>query len=284
MTDESKLRLVRRCRVCNHKMGAKMRCSSCGAWHMTDVDEESKEKGFALEDDGTVLLSNAPDRDVIRYITGPWDSCFGGGVALSSVTLLAGEPGAGKSTMALQLGNAFCERPPLAPKVSNEILYIAAEQGLSDLRPFANRVGVKHLDRFRMIPIGSDANLQEVIETRRPKVVILDSLQGFTNDLNDQAEICKGFKPLCDKYHFPAIIISQVNKGNDIAGLKALEHAVDTTLLFTVLDDYGDIRELRPEKNRYGATTTDTWQYFIMGEHGLESTDAPWVEEEEDEG
>lgn len=275
----------KRCYLCDHRfVQTLLCCPSCNAWQVTpgNVEYAKIKNEIELEDDGTILLSNAPEGDYVAYKTGPWDDCFSdnGGIVLGGVYLLGGPPGAGKSTIALQLSDRLTECEPLAD-TSNEILYVAAEQGLKDLRPFANRLQLKHLDRFRMIPIGSDANLPSVIEKRRPKAVIIDSLQGFTTDALMQSEICKSMKPLADRFRCPTIIISQVNKGEDFAGFMSLQHDVDATIKIGVFDDYGSIREIAPVKNRYGPTQ-DRERYFHMTDKGLVSGAPPWENEGEE--
>src|ERR1700690_4522507 len=80
------------CKLCQSLVPSdKMRCPKCKNWHLPD-------KSPSPDDQETVLLSDARLSVIERYHTGMLDPVFGGGLARTSVSLVAGPPRAGKTT------------------------------------------------------------------------------------------------------------------------------------------------------------------------------------------
>jgi DNA repair protein RadA/Sms len=220
---------------------------------------------------------------VRRIPTGPWDPCFGIeidedgkehiGIVSNSSTLIGGAPGAGKSTLALQLCGAIVD------STGREVLYIATEEATSPIRARALRLGIRHVDRIRMIPIGVDADLGAIMRNRKPAAFVIDSLSNAFPDTRDQVEFCKAIKKYCVELDSPALIIDHVNKDVDFAGLMDLQHEVDTTLLFTVYEDEDELRELKTVKTRNGPCAK---RFFNMTAKGLVYTDPDEEVEDED--
>jgi DNA repair protein RadA/Sms len=230
-------RELRACTACEKQFDAsKFRCPSCGKWNVPGAG--------AGANDQTVLLSEIEPIPVKRMITGPWDLCFGGGIVVSSVSLIGGAPGAGKSTMSIQLCDA------IAASVEREVLYIATEESKEQIKDRALRLQLKAQQLIRMHPMGSSADLGEVIMTRRPSAVIVDSLQGMTSDPELAAEYSKRFKDYAVELNAPVILIDHITKDADFAGMMSLQHNVDTTL--SLFPDEEGVRELMTIKNRFG--------------------------------
>src|SRR5262245_37274780 len=113
------------------------RCTGCGSWD-TVVEEPTGDAAAARPD----LLAADPKggpakvvplRDVdasaaprVPTGVGELDRVLGGGLVPGSVVLLGGEPGVGKSTLALQLARAVGERAP--------VLYVTGEESLEQVR------------------------------------------------------------------------------------------------------------------------------------------------------
>ncbi len=241
-------RNTRACVSCGYKFDAdKTQCPSCRKFNPDPV--------FDADGDGTVLLSDAAIPPVRRIVTGAWDPCFGVetdddgeellGIVSSSSNLLGGAPGAGKSTLSLQLCDA------IAKATAREILYIATEEGMGPIRARAQRLKLKNISRIRMLPMGVDGDLATIIANRKPAAFVFDSLSDGFPDPKDQIEFCRRLKAYCVDLDAPAIIVDHVTKDEDFAGFMALQHQVDATLLFTVYDD--GVRELKTVKSRNGA-------------------------------
>jgi len=247
-------RELRACKRCDFKFDTKCaKCPSCGQWDTPAT--------LSIVGDETILLSDVSD-DPIKYIqnTGPWDPCFSqyGGIATMSVTLIAGAPGAGKSTMALQMSDRIAE------VTKREILYVSAEESKEQVKERAMRLQLKNLSSMRIYPMGASTDLGNILLSRKPSAIIVDSLPGLTPDLDQAVELCKRFKEYAVSLNSPVLVIDHITKDNEFAGLMALQHEVDTTIQFTVLS--ATKRDLMTIKNRFGPTRS---VILNMTERGL---------------
>lgn len=264
------------CQRCQFKFPlARTQCPSCGYWNV--------EQAFDTSKDGTVLLSDAEVVPVKRLVTGPWDPCWGAevepdgehvhGIVQSSVTLLGGAPGAGKSTLSLQLADS------IAGLTGKEVLYISAEEANAQIRSRADRLKLRHTRLIRLRPIGAGGDIGDIMTHRKPVAIIADSLPKICPDMADAVIFAERIKDYTIALNAPAIIIDHVTKEEEFAGLQALQHAVDTTLLFTVYPD--EVRELRTVKNRNGPSGVRT--HFTMEESGLQVFTLDADEDDEDD-
>ena len=211
-----KRKAVRSCGFCAHKFDeSKAQCPSCGQWNIPSAVNDST--------DQTILLSDVSEKPINRIVTGPWDRCFGGGIVTVSVTLLGGVPGAGKSTMSLQMADQ------IGLKTKREVIYIGAEESVEEIKYRAMRLDLKAMNLIRLHPMGSSADLGEIIKSRKPSAVILDSLPGLVSDPDVAVELCKRFKEYSVEYQFPTIIIDHVTKDNDFAGFMQLQQLANKT-------------------------------------------------------
>jgi DNA repair protein RadA/Sms len=205
---------------------------------------------------------------VERVLTGIVDKCFGGGkgIAKTAVILLAGDPGAGKTTLCLQLSDIF------AGIFSDKlVLYIANEQHYSELNDTAVRLQLKHMLQIHVVKAmgGVQHDIGEMLLHYKPCLTILDSVTKWSGeDMNEAVTICQRFKDYTVRLNAPTIVINQVTKSGDHAGLNKMKHAVDCTAMFEILGDRpDDPRRLHTEKNRNGPAPIS--QYFEMLEHGV---------------
>lgn len=220
----------------------------------------------------TVLLSDAKLANVERVVTGLVDHIFGGGIANTSVNLLAGEPGAGKTTLCLQLADIFAAL--FAPK---EVLYIANEQDASELRETALRLKLRNPELIRVVKGmgGMSFDLGELLTRFKPSLILLDSVTKWSGDDPALAvTICQRLKDYSVMLKAPSIVINQVTKGGDHAGLNQMQHAVDMCCLFEILhEDENEVasdktlRHLWSTKNRFGPAPEE--QFFGMTPEGL---------------
>jgi DNA repair protein RadA/Sms len=247
------------------------RNSKCRAWNVT--------RPIQL-DDSTVLLSEVTASKVRRIPTGIVDSVFGSGIACTSVNLLAGEPGAGKTTLSLQLCNIIVSHYHRG----KEALYIANEQAAEEIGETAERLRLANRDKIRIVKAmgGVTHDIGDLLIHYKPCFLVLDSITKWAGeDMSLAVVIAQRIKDYAVKLECPCIVVNQVTKDGDHAGLKQLEHAVDMAAMFDILIDTVDQdgqpvplklapRRLMSSKNRFGVAPEE--QFFMMTETGLENT------------
>lgn len=255
----------RSCRICETKFPVeRSQCPSCKAWNLL-AGSGTK----SINDDGTVLLSEVSSAEESRITTGPWDPCFGGGIVRGSCTLIGGAPGAGKTTVSLQIADC------IAGIEKREVIYIASEMQSSAVRSYADRIKLRHPKMIRVFPMGNSADLGDVLTNRKPCAIVLDSLAGSAENIEAEVEMAEALKEYAVMLNAPAILINHVNKQDDFAGLMKLQHAVDTTISFFPIHD--QVREMTTVKSRYGETLSI---HLLMTEFGLEELE---MQDEEDD-
>lgn len=198
------------------------------------------------------------------------DRVLGGGIVPGMVTLLAGEPGIGKSTLLLQLADNFA---------SGSIIYVAGEESATQIAGRASRLGVKNPNIQVLEETDVDQIIGQIGQISRISqidLVIVDSIQTLTtSDLTGTAgsvgqvrECANRLTSFAKAHDVPMFIVGHVTKEGTIAGPRVLEHMVDTVLWFE-----GDrspstpLRIVRAVKNRFGPT--DEVGIFSMEEKGL---------------
>jgi DNA repair protein RadA/Sms len=244
------------------------------------VTTESKERFPGMK-----LLSEVDESGsgVVHIATGPWDACFGvsyvtkkAGIVVGSVNLVGGVPGAGKSTLSLQLANA------LARSLKKEVVYIAAEEDLLAVKERAKRLGLDSLHLIQGISAlgGMQTELGGLLLQVRPSGIILDSLPGLGLETPEQGvEYVSALKGYAVELQCPIIVIDHATKADDLAGLLALQHAVDATLVMYVNPD--ESRTLTPLKNRNGPCDVEV--RLLMTEHGLVASTGADDEDDDNE-
>jgi len=242
------------------------RCPACGSW---GTIEESGGRGTG----GTPLaaLAAAPG-EATRVSSGSAgvDRVLGGGIVRASVALLAGEPGIGKSTLLLQMLAHLSDE-------GHRCVLVSGEESHAQVAARAQRLGVSGQE----ISFAPGRDLEAVIDTARaasPFVLAVDSIQtirdvtgaqmpGGTSQVRVCADALIG---LAKTEGITVLLTGHVTKDGDLAGPRALEHAVDVVLAFDG-DPRSGLRVLSSGKNRFGAEGETAW--FEMGGHGLREID-----------
>lgn len=200
------------------------------------------------------------------------DRVLGEGLVQGSVILIGGDPGIGKSTLALQ---AITK---LALKKKN-VLYVTGEESLKQLRMRAERLGNLPENLYILAETSLEKIIQE-IRNIKPQILIIDSVQTvYTSELESAPgsvsqirETCAKLINLSKETDTSTFLIGHVTKEGAIAGPRVLEHMVDTVLYFE--GDRGhSYRILRAVKNRFGST--DEIGVFEMGQSGLSEVKNP---------
>jgi DNA repair protein RadA/Sms len=219
----------------------KSRCPKCKTWHIPDLVPGG-------DDEETVLLSDARVSQIVRLETGMLDDVFGGGLAETSVNLVAGPPGAGKTTLFLQLASICAELR------QREVLYIANEQTPDEIKTTAERIQIPNIRMIRVVKAmgGLKSPLGDLILRYKPCLMILDSLTKLTgDDPNLAIRVCEALKTYTVELKAPSLIVNQINKDGDHAGLMKIQHSVDATF-FLEKDDTTGERFFYSTKNRFG--------------------------------
>ena len=190
------------------------------------------------------------------------DGAMGGeGFTPSCVTLFTGEPGAGKSSMALILANAITGKGGIA-------LFNTAEESLFQTAMTAERLRLK-----KGFPCGNTPDVGLIIEKAREMqaanpdkqfFLIVDSLQclfdpkygaNYTGGSASAVRCLEEITNFCKETNAIAIVINQVNKSGTMAGSNKLKHMVDSMMHLSVErkdPDLAGCRVLQTIKNRFG--------------------------------
>ena len=254
------------------------RCENCGEWNtlleqVATTETEVKSalakgavSGKKLEavsintiepsDAGSRLPTGFPDLDTV----------LGGGILLGSVSLLAGQPGMGKSTILMQVCSNVANG-------GHKVLYVSGEESAGQVKLRAMRLGASS-DKLHFASSASGNDIAKTIEEGGYDLVIVDSIQTLSMaeissapGTVSQVSNCGNLIIRAAKSSGTAVIIvGHVTKEGTLAGPKVLEHLVDVVLNFEG-DRYGGFKTIRAVKNRFGSTTEVA--IFEMATQGL---------------
>lgn len=256
------------------------RCTECSAWNslieQTVADEASLDSRKLLlsnQCQDTVLLSAIPKEQSWRFATGmaSFDEVLGGGFVPGSVTLLAGDPGVGKSTLLMQA----CRN--MADKLN--VFYASAEESIEQIKLRATRLELSSSRVF----VNSQQDVTILaghLTSAKTNVAIIDSIQSLFHpavtsgpgSVNQVRECAFTLIHQAKSMQMAVVLVGHVTKDGSIAGPRVLEHMVDVVLHFEG-DNKGQLRILRALKNRFGSTNEVA--IFTMGEGGLTSVEDP---------
>ena len=307
------------------------RCPECGQWGTVEEFHEARPAagsrtaapGRTSRTQSVTVANNA--RSAARPITevgtesverlgtgfSEFDRVLGGGVVPGSVTLIAGEPGIGKSTLLLQTagniarvvagdstfrgagqrsaqqsgraqGNASNTVPMRGNASSthaNTVLYISGEESQAQVRLRASRINAVEPNLL----LASTTDLSTVlglIEQNKPALAIVDSAQtivsqdvdGISGGSTQVREVASALIDTAKTLNIPVLLVGHVTKDGSIAGPRTLEHLVDVVCQFEG-DPETALRMLRAVKNRFGPT--DEVGCFDMSGEGIEEVSDP---------
>jgi len=253
-------------------------CPHCAAWNtlVETVEEARSGPGrfpALAPSQPIVTLDEVPVVSIARIPTGidEFDRVLGGGLVEGSVVLIGGDPGIGKSTLLLQT--------LVALSAAREVLYVSGEESVSQVALRAHRMGA---ESARM-PLMAEIELERIvaaIESRRPAVVVIDSiqtlyssqLQSVPGSVAQVRECAAQLTRLSKQLGVAVVMIGHVTKEGTLAGPRVLEHMVDTVLYFEG-DSHSSYRLVRAFKNRFGAV--NELGVFAMTDRGLRGVANP---------
>ena len=234
------------------------KCPSCEDWNTYVEEIVSGVKSGSIKKSSLnkpVLIDDVSCNTEERIHTkiDEMDRVLGGGLMPGSAVLIGGDPGIGKSTLALQIFGHFAGN-------SIKVLYVSGEESTKQLKTRAERLNIKS----GCLYVETETNLEEIlnaIETIKPIAVVIDSIQTiYSNDLpsapgtvSQIRECSSRLIQFAKKRGISFFLIGHVTKEGSIAGPKVLEHLVDTVLYFEGGKSHS-YRILRAVKNRFGST------------------------------
>ena len=251
------------------------KCPECESWNT--LEEEiiiEKPKNSALNQGRASISENRAEKiselvmpTYMRTGTGmgELDRVLGGGLVDSSVVLLSGEPGIGKSTLLLQICSELGR--------SRTVLYVSGEESKGQLKLRSERLGISGDTIYLLTETDVDSVLAEC-ERIKPNVVIIDSVQTLSSmrftsapgSITQVRESAMSFINYAKTNGSAVFLVGHVNKEGGISGPKILEHMVDAVLYFEG-ERTNSYRIIRAIKNRFGST--NEIGVFEMGDRGL---------------
>lgn len=234
------------------------KCTNCDEWN-TFVEEVVTKKqttgklSVQLSGNQPLTLDKIEAAKNSRISVGidEFNRVLGGGIVPGSLILLGGDPGIGKSTLALQLALRLPER---------KILYVSGEESLQQIKLRAERLSQNPGSCFFL----SETSLEHILahtEQIKPELLIVDSIQTVSTELIESSpgsvgqvrECTSAILKYAKKNNIAVVLIGHITKEGSLAGPKVLEHMVDTVLQFEGDTNYM-YRILRSNKNRFGST------------------------------
>lgn len=239
-------------------------CTNCNAWNtlVEQVVEPFTGKKTALSRgqasgkklDFVKISTISPSDAKARLKTGfnDLDLVLGGGILKGSVSLLAGQPGMGKSTILMQICAEIAK--------SYEVLYVSGEESAGQVKLRAVRLGADS-EKLSFAASTSANDIAKTIESGEFDFVVVDSIQtlameeissapGTVSQVTNSGNLIIRAAKDSDT---AVVIVGHVTKDGTLAGPKILEHLVDVVLNFEG-DRYGGFKTVRAVKNRFGST------------------------------
>jgi DNA repair protein RadA/Sms len=239
-------------------------CRSCGEWNTlveTMVEPRAKTRSglrAPVAAPSTIALSDQSGEEADRIPLGlrEIDRVLGGGLVPGSLVLLGGEPGIGKSTLVLHIGEQIA-------RGAGTVLYASGEESAAQIKLRATRLGLAgtHAASIGLLPETSVERIVAAAEAGAPALLIVDSIQTLTaDDLEGSAgsvgqvrAAAAHLQAFAKANGVPVILVGHVTKDGTLAGPKTLEHLVDVVLTLEG-ERFSGLRLLRSGKNRFGST------------------------------
>lgn len=252
------------------------RCHVCGEWNtlqeqLVVLPSAIASQGNRLKTQSVANMSKAERIKRLSTDISEVDSVLGGGFVAGSISLIAGEPGIGKSTLLLQIANTIAK--------DQSVLYVSGEESAHQIGLRAERLGVKAA-KLQLTTSNSADDIASTIMNSDYQLVIVDSIQTVT--VNSISSAAGTVSQISNSTHLLSvaakqtntalILVGHVTKEGSIAGPKVLEHVVDVVLHLEG-DRYGGFKLLRGMKNRYGST--NEIGIFEMVDSGLQPVTNP---------
>jgi DNA repair protein RadA/Sms len=275
------------CQECGYDTPSWMgKCPECGTWNslkefknIAPLSSSIMQVSITPGDGKPKSLKDIVYSEKLRMQTkyNELNTVLGGGIVQGSASLIAGDPGVGKSTLLLQLCLSLAGS-------GKKVLYISGEESAEQIKMRAERIvqheqaGTKHGsiadENLLLVSLtNADAIVQQV-ESLKPDLVVVDSIQtiesqnvsGLSGSVGQVRYGALQFVRLAKQLNIPIMIVGHVTKEGMVAGPMVLSHMVDT-VLFLEGEKFAKTRILRSLKNRFGPV--DEVGIFLMEEDGM---------------
>jgi DNA repair protein RadA/Sms len=246
------------CSICNSIVqNFQLSCPDCGQWNSL-----RKHHGNIIESASQpVPLPRIQSFVIPRIRTRieQLDLLLGGGFAPGSSALIIGPPGAGKSTLVMQV----------LKKINTPSLYVTGEESIQQLKIRADRLRITSNNILLLFETNVNTVLAHVNQIKL-QLLVIDSIQTMYSSASNalpgsttQIRKCSYIlRRLAQQRNLILIIVGQVTKTKTAAGPKLLEHAVDVVLELDALADQEHHRVLLASKNRFGSTAPRCMLYM----------------------
>lgn len=257
------------------------RCPQCEAWNSFDerpftvAPGAARGRPAAAQSATPLPLHEIGPSAVTRLRMGmpEFDAVLGGGIVPGSLTLVGGPPGAGKSTLMLQIAARLAG--------GGEVVYVCGEESAAQVKLRADRT--LSSPTAPALLVYPETNLRAVLdrlERQRPLALVVDSIQtvwlpeseAYAGSIAQIRDCTQALMEYSKRTGCATFIVGHVTKDGAIAGPRLLEHLVDTVLYFEG-ETNGEYRILRAYKNRFGSV--DEICVFSMHDSGLREVANP---------
>lgn len=261
------------CRLCGASAPRwQGRCATCAEWNTIDQVDAGNWTSAPRVVPTPLREVRDEESALISSRVGEFDRVLGGGFVAGSTTLLYGEPGVGKSTLALMTLRELAMK-------GDDVLLIAAEESAAQIAQRARRFGEvpPHLHVATTTNVASAAQL---LSEHRRTLCVVDSVSAMSDDalsgvVGSVSQVRNAAERLCavaKSTGTALLLIGHVTKDGELAGPRALEHLVDTVVRIEG-DRNGSLRLLRAQKHRFGPTG-EVGLFEMVGEGLRELVDA----------
>jgi DNA repair protein RadA/Sms len=238
------------------------RCGECQEWGTvveagTQTGIQQRMAPVAVTGDRIARpITEVPESGELQHWAsgiGEFDRVLGGGIVPGAAILFSGEPGVGKSTLLLEVASR-------AAKGGARVLYVSAEESVSQVRLRASRTGALSDNLF----LAAETDLATIIgqiDAVKPALLVVDSVQtvassaveGLAGGPSQVREVASVLIRVAKERALPILLVGHVTKDGTIAGPRMLEHLVDVVCQFEG-DRQTALRFVRALKNRFGPT------------------------------
>ncbi|MGG1215382.1 DNA repair protein RadA [Micromonospora provocatoris] len=281
-----KTKIVFKCSSCGLEHAKwQGQCNSCRTWNTLEEVAVVARKSSAMPHSNNKYelvkpkkLNEVQTNKNDRIITsiGEFNRVMGGGIVRDSITIITAKPGAGKSTLLLQVAEDVSLK-------GFRVLYASGEESESQIKSRADRILKKSMENIWVISDTSMDNVVASINEIDPDLIIVDSIQTFTLEAQlpsragsptQTMECANELTRIAKNSSRPRaiLLVGQMNKNEEIAGLRALEHLVDAVLIIDG-ENGEELRGVTASKNRFGSTGETS--FFSMMEDGMQPIENP---------